>query len=106
MSDAADEDEGLPRVYSVTKDAMLVAYARRDVPEEGGAIRKASGKEPTVLAPFAHGVVDCFETKAAAAIAEYAAKADSFDALLFTLKLENFQVQAGELKPHASRRRF
>lgn len=95
-----------PAVYSLFKDNLLLAYARRDVPEAGGAIRKASGKESVVLAPFAHGVIDCFDTKAAKHIVEHAAKADGFDALLFALKLDGFDVREGEIRPHGANWRF
>ena len=101
-----DELADAPPVYSLFKDNVLLAYARRDVPETGGAIRKASGKEPVVLAPFAHGVIDCFDTKTAKYIIEKAATADGFDALLFALKLDGFDVREGEVKPHGANWRF
>lgn len=105
-----DEDNGepeLPLVYSVTKDGLLVAYVRRELLEDNtGAVRRASGKEPVVLATFNYGIVDCFETKAAAFIAELAGKADSLDALLFELKLDGYSVHEGETKPNAAKWRF
>lgn len=109
MSDTEDEESGsaqLPSVYSVTRDGMLLAYARRDTPEAGGAIRRASAKVPVVVAPFAHGLIDCFDAKAATAIASHAEKAGSLEALLFELKLDGYTVTEGELKPHAAKWRF
>jgi hypothetical protein len=102
-----EELAAAPQVYSVFKDSMLLAYARRQIPQgHEGAIRKASGKEPIVIAQFAHGIVDCFDTKAAKHIAELAAKADDFDALIFALKLDGFDVIEGESKPDINRWKF
>jgi hypothetical protein len=94
-------------VYSLFKDNLLVAYARRHIPEGAeGAIRKSSGKEPIVLAPLTYGIIDCFDTKAARLIIEKSTTASDFDALLFGLKLEGFVVREGEIKPDTSRWRF
>ena len=102
-----DESSSAPRVYSIFKDNLLVAYARRDVPEGGeGAIRKASGNVPRILAPLSYGVVDCFDTKASTVIVAKGTAAASFDALLFALKLEGFDIHEGELKPDITRWRF
>lgn len=106
MSDDS-ELENAPPVYSIFKDNMLVAYARRAVTASGeGAIRRASGKEPTVLAPIAYGTVDCFDVKAAQVMIEKSREAASFDALMFELKLDGFDVREGELKPNVARWRF
>ncbi len=59
-----------------------------------------------MLAPFAHGVIDCFDTKAAKHIVDQLAKADSFDALLFALRLDGFEVREGEAKPFGANWRF
>jgi hypothetical protein len=104
----ADEElASAPSVYSLFKDNLLVAYARRYIPEgTEGAIRKASGKVPTVLAPLAYGVIDCFDGKVAKLIIEKSSAADNFDALLFDLKLDGFAVHEGEIKPDITRWRF
>jgi hypothetical protein len=98
--------EALPPVYSVVKDGRLVAYARRAVPEGGGAVRRASAKEPRVLHAIAYGVVDCFDSKAAPTIAAKAQAVETLDALLFELKLEGFDVHEGEVKPNGARWTF
>lgn len=105
--DEENSEPELPSVYSVTKDGLLVAYVRRELLEDNtGAVRRASGKEPVVLAAFNYGIIDCFENKAGAAIAELAGKSDSLDALLFELKLDGYSVQEGEAKPNAAKWRF
>ncbi len=109
MSETPEDEqraEALPAVYSVVKDGRLVAYARREVPEGGGAVRRASAKEPRVLHAIAYGVVDCFDTKAAPTIVAKAQEVDTLDALLFELKLEGFDVHEGEAKPNGARWTF
>ncbi|MBC7794963.1 MAG: hypothetical protein H7Z43_14755 [Clostridia bacterium] len=106
MSDDELENEALPSVYTISKAGLLLAYARRQVPIEGGVIRRASSKVPIVCAGFPHGVIDCFDAKIATVIADYAATSESLDALLFSLKLDGYDVTEGESKPHAAKRRF
>ncbi|MEZ0311130.1 MAG: hypothetical protein ACAI38_05125 [Myxococcota bacterium] len=109
MSDSPEDQqvvEALPPVYSVVKDGRLVAYARRALPEGGGAVRRASGKEPRILHAIAYGVVDCFDSKAAPTIVAKAQEVETLDALLFELKLEGFDVHEGEAKPNGSRWTF
>ena len=108
MTDTSDEQlaPSAPQVYSVVKEGRLVAYARRDVPEGGGAVRRASAKEPRVLHAIAYGVVDCFDAKASPTIVALAQKVESLDALLFELKLEGFDVHEGEVKPSGARWTF
>ena len=105
-----DEDEvvepPLPPVYSVVKDGRLVAYARRAVPEGGGAIQRASAKVPTVLLAIAYGVVDCFDKSSSSTIVAKAQEVENLDALLFELKLEGFDVHEGEIKPNGARWAF
>jgi hypothetical protein len=95
-----------PQVYSVSKNGRLVAYARRAVPEGGGAVQRASAKAPAVLQPISYGVVECFDAAAAKLIAERAKQVETLDALLFELKLEGFDVREGEAKPHGARWTF
>lgn len=107
MTDEAELAEPpLPPVYSVVKDGRLVAYAKRAVPEGGGAIRRASAKEPTVLLAIAYGVVDCFDKGSAPTIVAKGQEVDNLDALLFELKLEGFDVHEGEIKPNGARWAF
>lgn len=109
MSEQAEGDEAgpqLPPVYSIAKEGRLVAYARRAVPEGGGAVQRASGKVPTVLLAITYGVIDCFDARAAKLIAEKAGAVETLDALLFELKLEGFDVYEGETKPHGARWAF
>ncbi len=101
-----DIGETLPQVYSVVKEGRLVAYARRVTPETGGAVRRASAKEPRVLHAIAYGVVDCFDNKAAPTIVDKAKSVETLDALLFELKLEGYDVHVGETKPNGARWTF
>ncbi len=106
MSDEEELVEPVSPVYSVVKDGRLVAYARREVPEGGGAIQRASAKEPMMLLRIAYGVVDCFDKNASPTIVAKAEGVDSLDALLFELKLEGFDVHEGEIKPNGARWAF
>ncbi|MBI5509369.1 MAG: hypothetical protein HY903_11510 [Deltaproteobacteria bacterium] len=89
--------------YSVLLDDRLVAYLWRC---EAGAIRRAGAQAEAPLAPLTFADVLLFDMKHAPRFVELGAASADFDALLFKIGLEGFQVVAGAAAPDARRRRF
>ena len=89
--------------YSVLADQLLVAYVWR---REPGHLRHAGTRGQTPLAELAYADILLFDDRRVSAFQEIVKASTDFDALLFKLGLEGFEVVTGEVKPHARQRRF
>jgi len=106
VSDAPPGDDGLdPRPlpdHSVLREGRLVAYLWQ---REGGVLaRPGAGGEPLCEIPWAD--VLCFDPRAEAVLKTMLAKARSYDAFVFELGMEGFDLEEGQAQPHARVRRF
>jgi len=95
----------LPRApdFSLLVEDRLIAYLWRD---ETGGLAVASAKEATAIAACAFATIKLFDRRHAEKLTAVVAASTDFDALLFKLGLEGFDVVAGAVAPDARRRRF
>jgi hypothetical protein len=89
--------------YSVLADKRLVAYLWR---REAGHLRRAGVRGETSLAEIAYADIFLFDAQGVTTFREVVAASADFDALLFKLGLEGFEVVAGEVQPRSCQRRF
>lgn len=89
--------------FSVLKQHRLVAYLWRATT---GALRRAGASAREPLCAIGYAEIVCFAKVDEPALTGVAQAAPDFDALLFGLGLEGYEVVAGRVEPHARVRRF
>jgi hypothetical protein len=92
-----------PADYSVLADNRLVAYLWRS---ETGHLRRAGAKGAEPIVDVAFAEILLFDATRVEVMRKIVAASTEFDALLFKLGLDGFEVRDGEVAPHARRRRF
>ena len=92
-----------PADYSVLIEDRLIAYLWR---ADSGRLRRAGAKGETPLAEVAFAEILLFDAGRIELIKEVVTASTDFDALLFKLGLESFDVRPGEMAPDVRCRRF